>query len=84
MAWDTTREPLPFACTVDAGLAVGGVEEDVEERLLGQVAVGEGGNLLVEVGADPGDLGLGDPGVRTERLDQVVDLPHAGAGWRTR
>ena len=37
----------------------------------------ERGDLGVEVGADPRHLGLGDPGVRAQRVDQVVDL--AGA-----
>jgi hypothetical protein len=59
---------------VDPGLAVGRVEKHVGERGLGQRAVAEGGHFLVEVGADPGDLGLGDAGVRAQRADQIVDL----------
>jgi hypothetical protein len=33
----------------------------------------EGADGLVQTGADPGDLGLGDPRVDAHRLDQVVD-----------
>ena len=60
---------------VDPGLAVGGVEEHVGVGDLGQRPVPERPDLLVEVRADPRDLGLADPGVGAERLDQVVDLP---------
>ena len=42
---------------------------------IGQRPIPERGDLGVQVGADPRDLALGDPGVGTERLDQVVDLP---------
>lgn len=50
-----------FAVTgaTDSGFAVGRVEEDVGEVLLAQRPIGEPGNLLVEIGADPRDLGLG-------------------------
>ena len=41
---------------VDPGLAVGGVQEHVGERLLGQAAVAERAHLGVEVGADPRHL----------------------------
>jgi hypothetical protein len=51
----------------------------VGEGLLGQGAVAEGGHLGVQVGADPGDLGLGDAGVGAQRADQVVDLAGAHA-----
>ena len=71
---------LAALAATDAGLAVRRVQEHVGELLLGQVPVGERRDLGVEVRADPGDLGLGDPGVRTQRLDQVIDLPHARAG----
>jgi hypothetical protein len=60
---------------IDSGLAIGRVEEHVGERGRGQTAVAERADLDVEVGADPGDLGLGNAGVGAERLDQVVDLP---------
>ena len=46
---------------VDPGLAVGGVEEHVRERGVGQGPVPERRDLLVEVGADPRHLALGDP-----------------------
>ena len=59
---------------VDPGLAVGGVEEHIGVGDLGQGPVAECADLLVEVRADPGDLGLGDPGVSTQCLDQVIDL----------
>ena len=61
--------------TVHPGLAVGGVEEHVRVGDPGQRPVPERPDLLVEVRADPGDLGLADPGVGAQRLDQVVDLP---------
>jgi hypothetical protein len=49
------------------------------ESLLGQGAVAEGGDLGVQIGADPGHLGLGDAGVRAQGADQIVDLPHFSA-----
>src|SRR5690606_444386 len=58
---------------VDAGLEVGGVEVDVGEAGVVQGSVAEGGEAFVEVAADPGDLALGDAGVRAEGFDQVVD-----------
>jgi hypothetical protein len=64
---------------VDSGLAVGGVEEDVGKGMLGQAAVAEGGHFLIQVGADPGDLGLGDAGVGAQRAHQVVDLARGDA-----
>ena len=45
------------------------------ERHLVEVAAGERANLSIEVGADPGQLGLGDPGIGAECFDEVVDLP---------
>lgn len=38
-----------------------------------QGVVAESGEAFVEVAADPGNLALGDAGVRTEGFDQVVD-----------
>ncbi len=64
----------------DAGRAVGGVEEHVRERRVGQGPIGERGDLSVQVHADPRHLGLGDPGNRAQGLDQVVDLAHARPG----
>ena len=60
---------------VHPGLAVGRVEEHVRVGDPGQGPVPERADLLVEVRADPRHLGLADPGVRAQRLDQVVDLP---------
>ena len=48
---------------IDPGLAVGGVEEHVRERGVGQRPVPERADLLVQVSADPRHLALGDPGV---------------------
>jgi len=31
--------------------------------------------VAVHLRADPRDLGLGDPGIRSKRLDEIVDLP---------
>src|SRR3954453_21258634 len=56
-----------------ADMQVGGVEVDVGELGVVQPAGPERGDDLVEAGADPGHLGLGDPGVDAQRGDQVVD-----------
>lgn len=58
----------------DAGLAVRRVDEHIRVGLLCQRALPERGDVLVEVLADAGDLRLGDPGVRAEGLDEIVDL----------
>jgi hypothetical protein len=60
---------------VDAGLAVGRVEEHVRVRRARERPVAERTDLLVEVLADPPDLRLGDPGISAEGLGQVIDLP---------
>jgi hypothetical protein len=67
---------LAVAGATDPGLAAGRVEEHIGERGLREAAVGEVGDLLIEIGADPGDLGLGDPGVGAQGADEVVDLAH--------
>ncbi|GAA3760740.1 hypothetical protein GCM10022240_11710 [Microbacterium kribbense] len=36
---------------------------------------GIAGDVLVQIRADPRHLGLADPGVRAERLHEIVDLP---------
>lgn len=64
---------------VDPGLAVGGVEVDVGEAGVVQRPRAEGGQRLVQGGADPGDLALGYPGVRPQGLDQIVDRPGGDA-----
>jgi hypothetical protein len=64
---------------IDAGLAVGRVQEHIPERLPGQRPVAERRHLGVQLGADPADLTLGDAAVRAEGLDQVIDLAGGGA-----
>jgi hypothetical protein len=59
---------------VDPCLAVGGIEEHVGKRLLLQRAGPPGGDLAVELRADPGDLALADAGLHAQRRDQIVDL----------
>jgi hypothetical protein len=68
---------------VDPGLAIGRIKEHVRERHRRQIAAGECPNLKVEVGADPGDLGLGDPRVGAQGFDEVVDLAGRDARPRT-
>jgi hypothetical protein len=58
------------------GLEVGRVQEQVREGLWDRPA-GELGHLLVELGADAADLGLGDARVDPQRPHQVVHLPGA-------
>src|SRR3546814_17236659 len=58
----------------DAGFAIGRVEEHVRVGGVREWPVPERGDVLVEVAADPGDLGLADPGVGAERLHEIVDL----------
>jgi len=41
---------------------------------VGQVPLAKCVRLLVHLSTDPRDLALGDPGVDSERLDQVIDL----------
>jgi hypothetical protein len=64
---------------IDAGLAVGGVEEYVPKRLLGQAAVAERRDLDIELLTDARDLGLGDPGAAPRALTRSstlrVDVP---------
>jgi hypothetical protein len=64
---------------VDAGPAIPGVEEHVPVGGVLQRPVPERGDLGVEILADPAHLGLADTGVRSEGLDQVVDLAGAHA-----
>ena len=56
-----------------AHVQVGRVEVDVGELDVVQRPGAERADDLVQAGADPRDLGLGDPGVDAQRLDQVVD-----------
>jgi hypothetical protein len=46
---------------------------------MGQRPGPERGHLMIELDTDPGDLGLGDPTVDAQGLDQVVDLAGGGA-----
>jgi hypothetical protein len=64
---------------VHAGLEVGGVQEQVREGGVRKRAGPEAGDLGVQLATDPADLGLGDPGVHAQGLDQVVDLAGGGA-----
>src|SRR3954471_20276603 len=89
---DVEAEDLPVAVGADtashhhghgdhlgggvAHVQVGGVQVDVGEGDVVQAAGSERGDHLVQAGADPGDLGPGDPRVDPQRGDQVVD----GAG----
>jgi hypothetical protein len=56
-----------------AHVQVGGIEIDVGELDVVQPAGAEGGDHLVQAGADPGDPGLGDPRADAQGGDQVVD-----------
>ncbi len=55
------------------------VEVDVGERRVVERPGPERADDLVELFADPGDLGLGDAGVRTECDDQVIDAARGHA-----
>jgi hypothetical protein len=46
---------------------------------VGQRAGPEHRDVGVQLGADPGDLGLGNAGVHAQGLDQVIDLAGGGA-----
>jgi hypothetical protein len=59
---------------VDPGLAVGRVQEHIRERQVAQRPVPEGGELLVQVRADPAHLALADAGVGAQGLDQSSTL----------
>ena len=63
------HDPVP-----DTVLAVGRVEEHVRVVHGREVPVPERADFVVQVLADPGHLGLGDPGLGPEGLDQIIDL----------
>jgi hypothetical protein len=65
---------------VVADVHVGGVEPDIDERLVVQPAVAQHGDVVVDGLADPRHRRLADPGVTPEGFDEVVDLPRGGAG----
>ena len=85
----TSREPsatIPVATAIDTtwpvvkrDVEVGRVEVDVGELDVVQRAGAERTDLLVQAGADPGHLGLADPGVGAHGFDQVVDAARADA-----
>jgi hypothetical protein len=56
------------------GLDVGGIEEHVGELDVAQRPVPERSQRLVELPADPGDLGLADPRPGAQGGDEIVDL----------
>lgn len=66
------HDGLGHDSAVDPGLAVGRVEEDVGELDVVEWPGAERADRLVESGADPGDLGLGDSDA-AHRLDQIID-----------
>jgi putative intracellular protease/amidase len=68
------------ANAISATMNVGGVQPDVDERLMIQPAGAEHVDVGVDLGADPRHRRLRDPAVATERFHQVVDLPGRGAG----
>lgn len=72
---DTGRDDdgLGHDLIVDAGLDVGGVEEDVRKPGVIKGTGPERVELFVEAGADPGDLALRYAGIRAEGFHQVVD-----------
>jgi len=59
------------------GLDVRRVEEDVREGRVAEGPVAELGHDRVELGADPADLALADPGIDAQGGDEVVDLARA-------
>lgn len=59
------------------GLDVGRVEEDVREGRVPERSVAELGHHRVELGADPADLALADPGIDAQGDHQVVHLARA-------
>ena len=62
-----------------ADVLVGGIEPDVDERLVIQSSGAQHGDIDVDLLADPRHRRLADTGVATECLDEVVDLAGARA-----
>ena len=71
---DRDDHGLGHHLVIHAGLAVGRIQEHIRVAGVGQAAAAKRGDLIVEIGADPGDLALGDPRPDPERLDQIIDL----------
>ena len=63
-----------------ADVQIGGVQIDVGELDVIETAGAERADDLVEPGADPRHLRLGDPRVDTQRGDQVIDRAGRHAG----
>jgi hypothetical protein len=60
--------------TPETTLHVGGVAKEVGESNVVEPAAAEALHLPVELGADPADLGLGDPRSHPEGGDEVIDF----------
>jgi hypothetical protein len=71
---DRDNHGLRHHLVIDPSLAVGRVQKHIREARRGQAAAPERRDLVVELGADPGDFALGDPRRHPQRLDQVIDL----------
>jgi hypothetical protein len=63
---------------------VGGVEPDVDERLMIQPAVPQHGHVDIDLRTDPRHRRLRDPRITAEGFDEVVDLAGGGAGDKAR
>ena len=63
------HHPVP-----DPGLAIGRIQEHIRVFQGREVPVAERTDFMVEILTDPGYLGLRNPGIRAEGLDQVIDL----------
>ena len=71
---DRDENSLRDHSIVDPGFAIGGVEEHMRVIDDSKAAISENGDVLVESHANTRHLGLGDTAVRTESLDEVIDL----------
>lgn len=70
---DSHRGDLPATRAGAADVQVGCVEKHVWERGVVQRPVPKRGDLVVQAGADPGDLRLRDAGSDAQGSDQIVD-----------
>ena len=75
---DGDHRGLADDAAVLADLVVGGVEPDIGVRGIVERAVAEGGELVVELGADPADLAPAHVAA-TQRLHEGIDLAGADA-----
>jgi hypothetical protein len=76
MATTTARETTRL---FTRPLGVGGVQEDIGIAGVAERSRAERFDLFVHRRADPRHLGLRDPGLDAERLDEVIDLPRRDA-----